>query len=691
MSIHLVAGLAWLGLAGAGLWLGGLRRSSLAFAAAALLQAGWAGWPLFGPAGPLPGVVFEIGRSVAWSLFFVSLLPGVSVALRRAVVAGGLVLIGVRLGLPMLETLPALTRVQLALMTELVAVIAALCLNVAVFRAAGETSRWSLKLLCFPLAGMFAYDLYIYGQALSIGLPSQGYIAARGIIALLGAPFVLLALLRGRLWPQGLQVSRQAALYSVALVAVGLYLLAVAGATLLIRHWDIALTPAMRVGLLFGTALLLVILLTSGRFRAGLKLFISRHFFASKYDYAHEWRKFMQTVAFEGPASPLENRIIRACADVLEVPGGALWVLEGGRPQLQATWHYRPNAAVQARAGDVEALFADSQGRYTVRTGDELRTAGLAAADREAWLGVPLPHGGELLGFLLLAPPRVRHRIDTEDRDLLMLIAHQCAGYLAEKQAAAALQTEKQFSRFNRQYAFVAHDIKNLVSQLAVMLKNFDRHADNPEFQRDLQETVQHAVTRMRGLLDRLNRLHNREPDADGDGQAVAAAEVVRAEIARADGAAEPPRLSVADAAADGHLRVSPERFAGVLRHLLANAREAAGPAGRIAVDMDAANGWLVLNVTDDGPGMSLDFVRETLFTPFRSTKSGGFGVGVYQCREFAREHGGDLEAISSPGSGTTMRLWLPLVDAPEPAAPISLEDDGADHVETARSLAAGG
>ncbi len=692
MLIHLLAGLAWLGLAGAGLWLGGIRRSSLAFAVAALLQAGWASWPLLGLGGALPGVVFEVGRTVAWSVFFVSLLPGVSADLRRAVVAGGLMLVGVRLALPLVEVLPTLTRIQLALMIELVAVIAALCLNVAVFRAAGETSRWSLKLLCFPLAGVFAYDLYIYGQALSIGLPSQGYIAARGIIALLSAPFVLLALLRGRLWQQGLQVSRQAALYSMALMAVGLYLLAVAGATLLTRHWDIALTPMMRVGLLFGTALLLVILLTSGRFRAGLKLFVSRHFFASKYDYAHEWRKFMHTVAFEGPSSPLENRIIRACADVLEVPGGALWVLEGGRPQLQATWHYRPGAAVQAQTCDLAALFTDGQGRYTVRTGAALRASGLAVDDAQAWLGVPLPHGGQLLGFLLLAPPRVRHRIDAEDRDLVMLIAHQCAGYLAEKQAAAALHTEKQFSRFNRQYAFVAHDIKNLVSQLAVMLKNFDRHADNPEFQRDLQETVQHAVTRMRGLLDRLNRLHNREPESDGDAPVVDVAERVRAEIARVgDGAAEPPKLTVAPAAAAGRVQVRPERFAEVLRHLLANAREAAGPDGRIAVDMDAANGWLVLNVTDDGPGMSMDFVRETLFTPFRSTKSGGFGVGVYQCREFAREHGGDLEAISSPGSGTTMRLWLPLTDAPEAAASNLSEDDGAEHVETARSFAAGG
>jgi signal transduction histidine kinase len=57
---------------------------------------------------------------------------------------------------------------------------------------------------------------------------------------------------------------------------------------------------------------------------------------------------------------------------------------------------------------------------------------------------------------------------------------------------------------------------------------------------------------------------------------------------------------------------------------------------------------------------MSPEFIRDTLFVPFRSTKRSGFGVGAFQCREFAREQGGDLDVISSPGSGTTMRLSFP-------------------------------
>jgi putative PEP-CTERM system histidine kinase len=675
MVLTVAAAAAWLALALGAVALGVWRRPTITFVIAALLQAGWAASGWLGVSGTMAAGLLEIGRTVAWSLFFASLLPGVSAAVQRAMLAGGLALVGARAALPLVAGVPPLTRLQGVLLIDLVGVIAALCLAIAVFRAAGESSRWSLKFLCFPLAGLFVYDLYIYGQALSVGIPSAGYLAARGLIALMGAPFVAVALWRGRLWRQGLQVSRQAALYSLALVTVGVYLIGVAGVTLLARYWAVELTPALRVGALFATALLLVILLTSGRFRAKLKLLVGRHLFASKYDYAHEWRKFMQTLAFEGEASPLENRIIRACADVLEVPGGALWVMAGERAHLTATWHHRPGASVCDV--DPDALFRDRDGGYVIRDGGALRAAGFPEGDDTAWLAVPLPHGRGLLGFLVLAPPRVAQTVDDEDRDLLMLIAHQCASYLAEQRAATELQEEKQFSRFNRQYAFVAHDIKNLVSQLAVMLKNFDRHAANPEFQQDLRETVAHVVTRMRGLLDRLSRLQNQEPETHADAPRVEVARVLREALAReADG---PPRMVVTPAADRAAARVRPERLTDVVRHLLANAREAVGEAGSVAMNLDAARGRLVLDVTDDGPGMSQDFVRESLFTPFRSTKPGGFGVGVYQCREFAREHGGDLEVISSPGSGTTMRLWLPLAAPTVESDGEADGDDGAD------------
>jgi signal transduction histidine kinase len=53
-------------------------------------------------------------------------------------------------------------------------------------------------------------------------------------------------------------------------------------------------------------------------------------------------------------------------------------------------------------------------------------------------------------------------------------------------------------------------------------------------------------------------------------------------------------------------------------------------------------------------------FIRDELFLPFRSTKSGGHGIGAFQTRALIRAEGGDLEVISKIGAGTTMRIILP-------------------------------
>jgi signal transduction histidine kinase len=67
---------------------------------------------------------------------------------------------------------------------------------------------------------------------------------------------------------------------------------------------------------------------------------------------------------------------------------------------------------------------------------------------------------------------------------------------------------------------------------------------------------------------------------------------------------------------------------------------------------------------------MDAAFIRNELFTPLRSTKSRGHGIGAFQAREMVRAAGGDLEVISAAGHGTIMRIALP--NAAFAAAPAS-------------------
>jgi signal transduction histidine kinase len=73
----------------------------------------------------------------------------------------------------------------------------------------------------------------------------------------------------------------------------------------------------------------------------------------------------------------------------------------------------------------------------------------------------------------------------------------------------------------------------------------------------------------------------------------------------------------------------------------------------------------VVIEVRDTGPGMDPAFIRDELFSPFRTTKGEGYGIGAFESREFARQAGGRLEVESAPGQGTAMRLVLPAAVEP--------------------------
>jgi len=99
-----------------------------------------------------------------------------------------------------------------------------------------------------------------------------------------------------------------------------------------------------------------------------------------------------------------------------------------------------------------------------------------------------------------------------------------------------------------------------------------------------------------------------------------------------------------------------------VLEHVVSNALEASPPGAPVKINATAGRNAVLIAVTDQGPGMTQQFVNEELFRPLKSTKRGGFGIGGFQVRELMRDLGGDVIVESSVGQGTCVTLSLPLV-----------------------------
>ena len=108
---------------------------------------------------------------------------------------------------------------------------------------------------------------------------------------------------------------------------------------------------------------------------------------------------------------------------------------------------------------------------------------------------------------------------------------------------------------------------------------------------------------------------------------------------------------------------LDPEQIQNIVTNLVLNAHEAIGTRGQIRVQTARQNGWAILTVTDSGCGMSEEYLRHSLFRPFRTTKKGGTGIGMFQCKMIVEAHRGKIEVESQPGKGSSFRVRLPLAE----------------------------
>ena len=654
--IFLVVALGHFAGAGLTFLVGASRRIGGLLAVCFIVQGLWAlSLGLGGPLASIAAPHLEVFRAFAWLTLFMALTASDAEAQGgsrfRMVFAPAAALMAVY-ALALVGLANGVSAAAMALvMVKLISSVAVVAVIANVLRNASEAQLWQVKFICFPLSGLFAYDLLLDAQSLGFGSWNLEMAQARGPLMLLALPFLLFGTFRMRRLNQAIQVSHRGALYSTALIATGVYLLAVAAAAVAMRDLPESFRLPLQVSTVFAAVVLFLAMITSGAIRAGAKNFVSGNFFARKYDYLHEWQRLLETLADRSGESPLEHRLIRAIADLVESPGGALYVYDAGRPRLTGSWNFRPKATPPLAPAAFYPGAHDADDR-TPRPRE--------APSADVWLAVPLPREGEIVGFVALPPARAAKHLEAEDEALIIMAARHCAAHLAEQRLIQSRAETQQFERFSRQYAFVVHDIKNVVSQLALLLKNFERHGHNPEFRADMTETVAHSVARLDGLTRRIQGL---KAGVDQESHSWARfAGVLAAEVARAkrDGAAA-IRLDVTAAAQSAQAKLPWERFTAVVGHLIANARDVSQPTQTVVVDLDADDESVVIDVVDQGPGMSPAFVDTELFEPFRSTKPDGLGVGAYQCRTFAREFGGELEVVTAPGAGTTMRLRLPL------------------------------
>jgi putative PEP-CTERM system histidine kinase len=619
--------------------------------------------------------LFEIARYLAWYVFLMTLLEPAATGssgyrrflrwarpLSFGVVT--LLLAGELYSVYALTPIQGQKLVGLLIIGHLFLAITGLAIIEQLFRNTAVNHRQAIKYLFIGAGGIFAFDFYLYADALLFRDIDQKLWEVRGLVNLGVVPMLAIAAARNKDWSLNIFVSRDIVLHTTTIMGGGLYLLLVSAVGYYLRDFGGSWGRLAQVLFFALAVVLLLAVLFSGQLRTRMRVFLGKHFYKNKYDYRHEWLQLTLELNNRVEGEDDFVKAIRVMAQIVDARAGLLWLLRKHNCyENVAAWQMERIADVETGASSLIRFLEKKSFVINLKELD-LRPDEYAGLNLPAWLGgvwrgwliVPLFGLESLLGFIILANPMLVRPLNWEDRDLLKMAARQVASNLAVLMSSEALAEARQFEVFNRLSSYMVHDLKNIAAELEMVAKNATRHKANPEFLEDAFDTVNTASSDINRLLDQL-----RNKRVQMEKKVVIQLDSLVSEVVGKKQAMMPAPV-LKDICGECLVIAERARLANVLAHLIDNAQQATAKDGSVEVSLYPGDNACVVEIRDTGHGMDADFIQNRLFKPFDTTRgNAGMGVGMYESREFVRQLGGEIRVESEPGKGTTIALYIPV------------------------------
>ena len=545
------------------------------------------------------------------------------------------------------------------------------------YRAAVGTIRWRIKFILLGLTALFVARIYTCTHALTVREfnPQYEIFNSAALVAACGA--MIAGFRRAAHFQFDVYPSPAVLRGSLTILLAGVYLIVVGVVSRITAYFGAQ--RAFGVNALIVLLLLvgLVVSLQSAKFRDELRRFVSRNFQRPYYDYRAVWRTFTDNSALHQNRSDLARAMVRQVASVFQAHAVSLWVVNDEGDRLlcigstavpESDWR-----ALEPETDAVAAVlshFRERDDSVDLDASGEPWAIALRACQPRTFhtgghrIAAPLRSRGALLGFILLGD-RVhgnRHAFDIQDADMLRCMGNHISNSLLSLQLSLQAAQSRERDAFRTMATFFVHDLKNAASTLNLMLPNLPLHWDNPEFREDALRGITKTVNHMNSLIARMGQMRN---ELKVDPQPADLNETVSRALEGWDSIADVQLERVfAPLPPVAHDR---EQFTTVISNLALNARDAVLAAGsrpgRVEVaTMRSGDDWIVVKVTDNGCGMTPEFVADSLFKPFKSSKKNGMGIGMFQSRMIVEAHGGRFTVDSAPGKGTTFKVYLPFV-----------------------------
>ena len=531
------------------------------------------------------------------------------------------------------------------------------------FRASSGAIRWQIKFTLLGIGSLFAARIYtIAERLLFVGDRSFLLTIDSGTLVLANL-LVVVSLLRTRLRNINVYVSGDILYNSIVIFIVGIYLLALGVVAKVAQYFGAGEILLNNAFLIFIASVGLAVLFLSGGIRFRIRKFIGRHFKRPVHDYKKIWASLTERTASLVDLRDLCDAMARTVSETFGVTCVSIWLNDEIRndPVLFGSTHLSLNGELNSYLeSEVRFLSLSSRDRKTTLCLDSPRQRpgdGGPSNDSADMICccASLLAGGQFLGIVTLGRKTTKEKFTAEDFDLLKIIADQAAGLILNHRLFESLGRAREMEAFQAVSAFFAHDLKNVASTLSLTLTNLPVHYENPEFRADALKMMSKSVEKIRNMCSRLSavdqkfELHKCECDLN---------ELVSSTISSLSLGC----VLVTDLGVVPKATFDPEEIRKVLLNFILNANESATDGTEIRVATRLKGDYLLLSVTDQGCGMSREFIDKSLFHPFKTTKESGSGIGLYQSKMIVEAHGGRIEVQSREEHGSTFSVILPLM-----------------------------
>ncbi len=518
---------------------------------------------------------------------------------------------------------------------------------------ASPEALWKIKLDVIGLGTILTVLAFYYSQALLYRTINMNYTLLRSFMYIVAAAMIAYS----RLCRQGtvrILVSRQTAFKSFVLLVVGIYLVMIGLLGEGMQYFGTYFPRTVSISVAFLCGIALLLLLLSERTRREIKVILHKNFYQHKHDYRTQWLRFTEQLSTSQSGDQLLQRILSAYCEIFGINGATLFLYEEnhGGYCMAALYHAEPIQEVITCDNSLIRFMKERA--WVVNTKDDNPEI---TAENSRFFGnndisfvIPLFASEQLEGFIALGKVIKSNEVYIyEDYDLMKTIARQASLAILHQRLSEQITHARQIEAVGKVSTFVAHDLKNLVSNLSLIVDNAAKYIHNPDFQKDMLVSLDNTAGKMRALIGKLKNLGERDLL---NIQTVNLLDLAEKTAKMISGA------SITITGTPEKVLVDENEIQNVIMNLLINGIEASGPDEPLMVEVGAVDSPFI-SVADRGCGMSPHFIRTELFKPFRTTKKQGLGIGLYQCRQIVDAHGGRMEVSSSEGQGSVFTVWL--------------------------------